>query len=219
MPDRRTRLWIELLALWAGVPVVILAVQWWAQIYINPFFVLWPGAVICLVAMLGSRRFEKRQLWNAAALRKYLPGVLIRWAILAPPLVLMVGLLTPEWFLGFPRQRPGLWAIVMVAYPIFSVYPQGLVYRAFFLHRYKALTGSDWGGYLLSGLCFGWVHIIFFNPAAPILTALGGILFARTHLKSRSLLVSSVEHALYGCTIFTFGWGKYFYHGAVQFTP
>lgn len=220
MSSRRARLCLELVVLWLG----LVAIERATGRTINPFLVLWPGALICLFVMLADRRFDRRQLWNAAAVRKHLPAVLLRWALLGPVVVAAIWLITPDWFLGFPRRRPEIWAIVMAGYPIASVYPQGLVYRALFLHRYRAVGNGDWLWYVLSGVCFGWVHWIFFKqadsiPVAVILATAGGILFARTYLKSRSLLVSSIEHALYGCTIFTFGWGKFFYHGALQFSP
>jgi hypothetical protein len=31
-----------------------------------------------------------------------------------------------------------------------------------------------------------------------------------------SLLTSSIEHALYGCWLFTVGLGQFFYHGRVR---
>jgi uncharacterized protein len=47
-----------------------------------------------------------------------------------------------------------------------------------------------------------------------VLTFFGGILFAWRYVETGSLLTSSVEHALYGCWLFTVGLGVYFYHGA-----
>ena len=37
---------------------------------------------------------------------------------------------------------------------------------------------------------------------------------ARRYQRTGSLLVVSIEHALYGITIFAIGLGRYFYHGA-----
>jgi hypothetical protein len=46
----------------------------------------------------------------------------------------------------------------------------------------------------------------------------GGLFFARTYLRARSALASTLEHALpehtlYGCWIFTVGLGRHFYAG------
>jgi hypothetical protein len=46
-----------------------------------------------------------------------------------------------------------------------------------------------------------------------ILTFFGGYLFAYTYAKTRSLLLVSIEHALYGCLLYTIGLGRFFYTG------
>jgi membrane protease YdiL (CAAX protease family) len=59
------------------------------------------------------------------------------------------------------------------------------------------------------------MHIVFRNPLAMALTFAGGILFAWRYEKTGSLFVSSFEHALYGCFLFTIGLGRYFYARAI----
>src|SRR6516165_6773359 len=51
----------------------------------------------------------------------------------------------PSAFLNLPRSNPLLWGLVMVLYPLLSVYPQGIIYRAFLFDRYRSLYGSGWG--------------------------------------------------------------------------
>jgi hypothetical protein len=119
------------------------------------------------------------------------------------------------------KTNPKLWALVMLFYPVFSVYPQGIIFRSFVLHRYRRFfrsipdkslaEQSKWALILLSAATFSLMHIVFHNPVAVTLTFIGGIFFARRHLKSHSLFVSSFEHALYGCLLFTIGLGNYFY--------
>ena len=46
-----------------------------------------------------------------------------------------------------------------------------------------------------------------------VLTLLGGWLFARTNLRTRSLLATTVEHAAYGCLLFTVGLARWFVTG------
>ena len=106
--------------------------------------------------------------------------------------------------------------MVMVLYPVFSVYPQSVLYRAFIFHRYQNLFGTGWGLVLASGSAFSFVHILFRNRLAVILTFPGGLLFAFRYFQTGSLLVSSLEHALYGCALFTVGLGANFYHGSVR---
>ena len=51
------------------------------------------------------------------------------------------------------------------------------------------------------------------NELAVVLTLVGGWLFARTYLRTRSLLATAVEHAAYGCLLFTVGLGRWFVTG------
>jgi hypothetical protein len=59
------------------------------------------------------------------------------------------------------------------------------------------------------------MHLVFRNPIAPTLTFFGGILFAWRYQHTQSLALSSLEHALYGCLLFTVGLGQYFYGGTL----
>lgn len=54
------------------------------------------------------------------------------------------------------------------------------------------------------------------NWLAVAMTMAGGGLFAWRYDRSRSLAAVWVEHALWGCLIFTIGLGRYFYLGAVR---
>ena len=112
-----------------------------------------------------------------------------------------------------PVTRPGLWAVILVLYPVVSVYPQELVYRVWFFHRYRPALGGEGPALLASALAFGWVHVIFGNGLAVGLAAAGGLLLAETYRRTRSLTLVSVEHALYGQLVFTVGLGEFFYHG------
>ena len=122
----------------------------------------------------------------------------------------------PGRLFGFISQRPWLWALVMVLYPALSVYPQGLVYRVFVFHRYRDLFPSRWGSIVASAAAFSAVHVVFENWIAPLLTLAGGLLFGWTYERTRSSLVVGIQHAAFGCYLFTIGLGWHFYHGAVR---
>jgi membrane protease YdiL (CAAX protease family) len=68
-----------------------------------------------------------------------------------------------------------------------------------------------------SAAAFSLMHIVFKNPLALLLTFAGGILFAKTYEKTDSLVISLIEHALYGNYVFTLGLGKYLYLGAAGY--
>jgi uncharacterized protein len=102
----------------------------------------------------------------------------------------------------------------MVLYPVLSVYPQGIIYRAFFFERYRTLFPNSVLLIVASAVAFSFAHIIFRNAIAVIFTLVGGLLFAWRYADTASLFTSSFEHALYGCWMFTIGLGHYFYRGA-----
>jgi len=171
-------------------------------------------AMGCLVALLRDRRFERRQLWNAAGFGRRAVPVLLRFLVIGAALTAAVLLFKPKLFLGFPRRNALAWAIVMILYPVLSVYPQELIFRAFLFRRYRALFPRPWQMIAASAVCFSFAHIVFGNWVAVAITLPGGVIFAWTYHRTRSLLVASFEHALYGDLIFTVGIGYYLYHGS-----
>jgi membrane protease YdiL (CAAX protease family) len=159
--------------------------------------------------------FNRAQLWNAGQLPGRLVSIFIIFALVALAIWLGVRHFTPELQWSLVRRQPAFWAIVMVAYPVLSVYPQGLLYRAFFFERYASLFPGKWAMILASAAAFAFLHIIFRNWLAVGLTFCGGLLFAWRFAESGSLATSSFEHALYGCWLFTVGLGQFFYHGTI----
>lgn len=177
---------------------------------------LWAGTAYCMFVLLHDPRFDRGRLWEWTGFRQWAPSILGLFAIAAVIGIALILRYAPERFLNLPRANPGLWAIVMVLYPVLSVYPQGIVYRLFLFERYRALFGGGWGIALASAIAFAYVHIVFRNPLAVGLTLLGGILFALRYLQTDSVLVTCFEHALYGCALFTIGLGRWFYYGAAR---
>jgi uncharacterized protein len=223
--SRRFLLLSEFLLLFFGIPLALffrLASQ------LPPLPILWVVAVYCFIILCRDPTFDRRQLWNAAPLRQQLPKILALFAVGIAIVTLLVRQYAPELFLILVRTHPRAWAAILAAYPVFSVYPQGLIYRAFFFHRYGPLFNANapavdaipgelapntriWLMIFASAATFALMHILFHNWIALALTFPGGILFARRYLDTRSLCVSSFEHALYGCFLFTIGLGQYFY--------
>ena len=54
------------------------------------------------------------------------------------------GVFAPNLLFNLVRAKPRVWATLMVFYPILSVYPQGIIYRSFLMHRYASLLRSEW---------------------------------------------------------------------------
>lgn len=179
-----------------------------------PIPALWLLAAYCLFRLLSDPSFDRRAFWKREALRRYLPQIVATFVLAAGLIGFAIYRLRPWLLFEFVRRAPIFWAILMVLYPVLSVYPQGIVYRTFFFERYRRLFPNPWLQIAMSAVTFSFAHIIFRNPVAVILTLIGGVLFAWRYRESRSLFTSSFEHALYGCLMFTVGLGDYFYKGA-----
>jgi membrane protease YdiL (CAAX protease family) len=167
------------------------------------FLVLWrdPAPNLLRIAAWGN-------------IRPFLSTILIRDAFCLVGLGIAVYLLAPQLLFSLIRHSPRLWALIFLLYPLFSVYPQELLYRAFFFRRYQPLFGNGWGMIFASAAAFGFVHIIFRNWLAVGLSLIGGLLFSLTYQMSSSLLLTCLDHAIFGNFLFTIGLGEFFYHGA-----
>jgi len=175
---------------------------------------LFVTAWVCLAVLWRDPTFQRDQLWR----REHL------WAWLRRPLFLALGAGTllalglhwaePALLFELPRGSPWRWLLVLVLYPTLSVVPQELVFRTFFFHRYGRLFGGPWAAMAASAVAFSWAHVVLLNGVAVALTLLGGWLFARTYLRTRSLVATALEHAAYGCLLFTVGLGRWFVTGS-----
>lgn len=190
---------------------------------VTAYALLWRGtSPIPVLLVLGAAAvwhllrtgFDRRSFWRAEALKAQWRPMLTLWTLTAAGCAAAVAVLTPDLLLVLPREQPLLWALVVVLYPLLSVYPQELLFRAFLFHNYEPVFGPT-GTVAASALAFGFAHIAFGNWVAVVLSAAGGWIFATRYRETRSLLVASVEHALYGLLMFTVGLGQYFYHGSV----
>ncbi|MCB4808983.1 CPBP family intramembrane metalloprotease [Tamlana sp. 62-3] len=105
-------------------------------------------------------------------------------------------------------NKPKMWLVILFVYSLFSVYPQELLYRTFFHVRYSDLVSNTKGLIFINALVFSLGHIFFKNALVLLFTFIGGLLFAITFVKTKSTVLVSVEHAIYGCWLFTVGLGE-----------
>ncbi|MEM9415115.1 MAG: CPBP family glutamic-type intramembrane protease [Planctomycetota bacterium] len=218
---RRVWLWVEMVLLFVGGPVLLWRVPGILGAGLL-FPLLWMGGVASLIYLLRSETFERKKLWNFRVAYERFGVVLVRWLILSAVVLLLFGLAAgqrigglqfPSGLFGLPREITALWAIIMLAYPWFSVYPQNLIYRACFCKRYAPILGTGWSMILINALLFSFGHVMFGNWVVLLLTLVGGVLFTRTYLKHQSLLLASIEHALYGSFCFSVGIGIFLLYG------
>lgn len=208
----RPYLYLELLVLMVGVPLALSTFIPIKYMLVS----LWLVALYCHLIYRAIVAVPERIYWRWRELNWLnLRPVLRRFVASTALATIIVALWKPTFLFSFVCERPAFWAFVMVAYPIFSVIPQEIIFRSFFFQRYGRVFPSTLAMIIASGLMFGAAHLIFQNWVAPLLCVIGGIFFAHTYAKTRSLALAVVEHALYGCMMFTVGLGPYFYHGAV----
>jgi uncharacterized protein len=210
--QRRAYLLVEFILLYVGGPVAL-----WMRLTdgLNALEMLWLASAFCLTVLLTDPTFDRRQLWNAPPLRRQLPQILALFAAGMAAVTALVHAYAPRLLFRLPRHHPFLWALILISYPIVSVLPQTLVYRVFLFHRYRTLLRLKPNPraavmIVVSGVAFCFSHMVFRNWVAPALTLPGGLLFATRYHNTRSTCVSSLEHALYGCLLFSVGLGHYF---------
>ena len=171
-----------------------------------PLFVVF---LLYLIILLTDKSFSKKIL-GFNSFRNWTP-VILRMALFFMVCVVTVLLFMPGDIFIIPRQNPLLYVLIFILYPVWSAYPQELIYRAYFYHRFSSVFKNEKLSIVINALLFSFSHIIFNNWIAIGLTFFGSLLFSYTYKRSNSLMVTFIEHALYGNIIFAVGLGKFFY--------
>jgi uncharacterized protein len=201
---------LEFAAIFVAVPLLV-----YSRLIPNapiPYLVV---AGACAFAFLRhDPTFDQSRLSSGRHVARLLLPLLLRDAVFLSFLGVAVWRFAPHLLFSLVRRAPLLWAAIVLLYPLLSVYPQELLYRAFFFHRYQPLFGSGWRVLFASACAFGFAHVILGNWISVALCLIGGLLFALTYQQSGSLLLTCLDHALFGNFIFTVGLGQFFYHGS-----
>ena len=147
--------------------------------------------------------------------KNYLIFIIIRWLIASILLYFVTQFFFPDKLFFIQKNTENiLWKIFLI-YPILSAFPQEFIFCTFFFLRYSSILGNTRNMILVSALVFCFAHVFSVNYVAPILSIFGGYFFAKTYQKTNSLLIVSLEHALYGNTLFFIGIGWFFWGGSV----
>lgn len=206
---RRWPLFIEFLLIFFLLPSALLVIPF----KIPKIPILLAATIICGRLLWRDPLFDKSRFHLPQPLKPFLKRVVIKAVVVAILLIMGLLVVAPEKIFNFPNTKTGLWLLVMILYPFLSALPQELIYRAFFFHRYQPIFPGEGQMALASVTAFAFMHIIFGNAIAPLLTIPGGYLFSRTYARTGSLPAAAIEHAAYGDIVFTVGLGVYFYNG------
>lgn len=209
---KRALLTLEFALLCVGLPTVIIVYRLAGEMILF----LWAATLYCAVVyrLKFHRGWGEVWRWREVS-RANLRVILLRFVVVAAAMAAFLYFYDPERMLSLPRHRPGFMLILFVLYPLLSALPQEFIFCTFFFGRYRVFFPAQWAVVLASAVVFAYAHVLFINPVAPALSFVGGLIFASTYAKTRSLALVTLEHALYGNFLFFIGLGWYFYGGAV----
>lgn len=142
--------------------------------------------------------------------RNYLGKSIVRMILITIVLVWFTWWIFPELFLMYPVENFKSYLITFFLYPVASVFPQEIIYRVYYFHRYHKVIPEKYLLMLSNAFIFGLTHFIYANWVAPIATFLAGWIFIYNYYQTRSLLNVSLEHYFYGLIMFTIGFGYFF---------
>lgn len=172
---------------------------------IIPLFVI---AALFLILLLKDPTFDPKVLTRFD--RAYMGRSIARMIIITILLVWFTWWIFPELFFMYPVENFKSYVITFFLYPVASVFPQEIIYRVYYFHRYHRVVPEKYLLMLSNAFIFGLTHFIYANWVAPIATFFAGWIFIYNYYKTRSLLNVSLEHYFYGLIMFTIGFGYFF---------
>ena len=171
-------------------------------------------ALIIYITFYYEKKYLK-ELFNLRIHKFFFLLIIFRWFFLCIVLYYFTKFFFPNRLFLLQKENVELLYKIFIFYPIFSALPQEFIFCSFFFKRYKSLFKSEKKMIIMSSFIFCFAHIFTINWVAPLLGIFGGFLFAITYSKTKSLLLVSFEHALYGNTLFFLGLGWFFWGGSV----
>ena len=167
-------------------------------------------SIFCIGILYKAQFFEIYKKKCHKNINKGLKNVLLEAFFMTPVLILLVYHFVPELLFYHLKTNFNAWVILWVIYPIFSAFPQEVIFRVFIFERYKLLLPNRNHRIILSCFTFAFLHIIFRNWQAVLISFLASLVFCFTYLKYRSVFLVTVEHSCFGLIAYTTGLGYYF---------
>lgn len=163
-----------------------------------------------------DKSFDNKLFFRYKVSRRIYMRIAIVFLISAAVMTLMIWYIDSSKLFLLIKKRPWLLLLISVFYPLFSVVPQGLAYRALFFHRYGRLFNSEIIRIIVAAAIFSLGHILYKNAFVLLLTFIGGLLFAYRYRQTNSLAVSVLEHSLLGVWLFACGLGTFFVSSMIE---
>lgn len=199
--NRKLLLTAELIVLFAIVPVL----YWFDMIPMHkviPLIILFGYCFFILIIHKQIRKesFHVKANWK---------NILLRFFAISSLIILFVTWLSPHVFADLGRNKQLL--LMLIIYPLSSAFPQELIFRKFFFHRYEGLFQNQTALLVVNIVLFSFAHIYYESLIVLAFTLGGGLLFVLTYRRTKSLLVVTIEHTLYGMLILSTSLSDYFY--------
>ncbi len=208
---RNVRILLEIIVLYIGFPLLF-----FLEACRFPVILILPPLGLAIFFFLkNDASFSNKQFYNWPEGKRLVKHVLVLFAGASFFILAVIMVINPSRVFFLIREKPLLFLLISVFYPVFSVIPQALAYRALFFHRYAYLFRFKWVKITVSALLFSFGHIVYKNWLVLVLTFFAGIIFAYHYYRSKSLALSILEHSMYGVWLFASGLGMFFISGRV----
>ncbi len=196
---------IEIVFLFVGTPLLLwLEIPKWVK---GSYFLICVAYVAWLLLRKEKLHIVEKKLVHPA---KTLLAFGIKFSVIALGSFLFLYFYEPESLFNVISTKPMLWFGFSALYVVLSVIPQEIIYRYFFLKRYRTLFKNKLVLVLVNAILFSLAHIWFNSWIVLAFTFVGGILFFHTYRKTHSLWLVILEHSLYGIWLYTVGYGELF---------
>jgi membrane protease YdiL (CAAX protease family) len=160
--------------------------------------------------------FNRNNFINWKSGKSEIGKIILLFIPLAALMVVLIWQIDETKLFYLPSTNPLFLLMISIFYPVFSVVPQGLAYRALFFHRYGILFPGNTLRIVISAILFSFGHILYKNALVLLLAFFAGLIFTYRYYKTESLLISVLEHSLYGVWLFTCGLGYFFVSSFVK---
>lgn len=201
------KLAIEFVLVFLIVPLLVRF--FYLPLGLNPLILLWVAAIV----LFWICREEIREGFQRPG-RKEFQLIAVMVVITFVASVSFVYFFDSIPVFNLIKERPLLFGMICVLYPIFSALPQELIFRFFFCKRYEDLFSTTVPFVLVNAFCFGYIHIIYMNWIAIGGCLIAGLFMAAFFHRFRNLSSAWVLHSLLGIVVFASGAGIHFYHKA-----
>lgn len=209
MRERWNRIWLgaEFTILFFGIPLLMFL----DTRFTLPSVVLIPFLILAFIILRYRTDFKWKDLVFLRITKKDLTRDALILGGSAVILLAVVLLFLPGKLFNLPRGNPWIWLALGAFYPVFSAYPQEILFRTFQFKRYRKIFPGKWPMIAASGISFGFVHILYYHPVSMILTLIAGFYLASAYTRTRSVLYTAILHAILGMLVFTLGLGEFFW--------